>query len=292
MQCNCYMKEGFNLQNRIAILGDVHGNVTALEAVLKDCIANDVTEYWFLGDLILPGPGGHNLFEMLERVKPTVWLNGNWEESYLQFLNGQVDINDPADIHFAKIAERLARDLKESDVVRMKQAPIHQIKQVNHLNFSITHNLPNKSYGPELYPTQDQSNFDQLFKEHEELDVAVYAHIHQPVLRYTSKGQLILNPGAVGQPYDSWPKLWSDLRAQYAIITVDDEGLQVNFRKVSYNVDRELQRANAVNLPYLSLYEELRKTGKAHTHNQDMLAQMNEEFGYKQDVINYLKNKS
>lgn len=46
---------------KIAVFSDVHGNITALNAVLKDAKRNGATDYWFLGDLFLPGPGANDM---------------------------------------------------------------------------------------------------------------------------------------------------------------------------------------------------------------------------------------
>ena len=39
------------MTRKIALLSDVHGNSTALEAVLADAESQKVTDYWFLGGL-------------------------------------------------------------------------------------------------------------------------------------------------------------------------------------------------------------------------------------------------
>lgn len=38
----------------IAILSDIHGNMTAFSAVIQDAKAHQADEYWFLGDLFYP----------------------------------------------------------------------------------------------------------------------------------------------------------------------------------------------------------------------------------------------
>ncbi len=40
---------------KIALLSDIHGNTTALEAVLEDSRKAKVDEYWLLGDSLMPG---------------------------------------------------------------------------------------------------------------------------------------------------------------------------------------------------------------------------------------------
>ena len=51
---------------KIALLSDIHGNTTALEAVLEDSRKAKVDEYWLLGDSLMPGTGRRALLELLE----------------------------------------------------------------------------------------------------------------------------------------------------------------------------------------------------------------------------------
>lgn len=62
--------------HKIAVFSDVHGNVSALDAVLRDAKQNGATDYWFLGDLFLPGPGAEQLYETMESIHPAVWADG------------------------------------------------------------------------------------------------------------------------------------------------------------------------------------------------------------------------
>lgn len=65
----------------------------------------------------------------------------------------------------------------------------------------MTHNLPDLNYGQALYPTEKQRNFNELFDGNQNLDLAIYAHVHHPLMRYSSDEQFVLNPGSVGQPF-------------------------------------------------------------------------------------------
>ena len=46
-----------NHMTKIAVLSDIHGNTTALKAVLDDARRLEVDEYWLLGDILMPGTG-------------------------------------------------------------------------------------------------------------------------------------------------------------------------------------------------------------------------------------------
>ena len=53
---------------KIAIISDIHGNLTALEAVIADIKAKAVDEVWVLGDILMPGPGGKQILELLHSL--------------------------------------------------------------------------------------------------------------------------------------------------------------------------------------------------------------------------------
>ena len=50
---------------KIALLSDIHGNTTALEAVLADARQLGVDEYWLLGDILMPGTGRRKDFGLV-----------------------------------------------------------------------------------------------------------------------------------------------------------------------------------------------------------------------------------
>lgn len=104
------------------------------------------------------------------------------------------------------------------------------------LEFLLCHLLPHKNHGGDLWPTEKQENFDSLFAA-QKSDVAVYGHMHHQLLRYSSVGQIIINPGTVYLPCFTWETHRLNLRSQYTIIEVDDHGIgNINFKKVNYDI--------------------------------------------------------
>jgi predicted phosphodiesterase len=276
------------MKHKIALLADVHGNASALKAVVVDSIKEGVTDYWFLGDLIMPGPGANDLFEILDSIKVATYVKGNWEDSFLDVLNKKIDFDNATDIYVSRLVQYQCENLDENYINLIKNLPLHQTKQVNNLSISISHNLQNKNYGGDLWPTNNQENFDQLF-EHD-YDIAIYAHTHHQLLRYSSNDQLVINPGTIGQPFYRWDKLRSDLRAQYAILEIDETGIaEVRFKKISYDVEKELKNASGNKLPYFNLYREMLETGKTHTHDIELLKKLNDRFNYKDEIINFFE---
>ena len=71
----------------IAIISDIHANIHALDAVLRDM--PKVSEIWVLGDTIGGGPFSCEVFErLLNLTTPVKAILGNWEEHMLEVRQG------------------------------------------------------------------------------------------------------------------------------------------------------------------------------------------------------------
>jgi len=259
---------------RLALISDIHGNVTALRAVLDDAARLAVSEYWVLGDTFMPGPGTSEILDMLDRVNTTVFVCGNWEGALQDAMRGEIDLEDPTDVYLAVLSVYASAGLGDAGVTRATEWPMRVIKQLCGLTVMASHNLPDKSYGFDLATDAPPENFERLFDAG--ADIAVIGHTHAQILRPTTKG-LVINPGSAGLP--GW--FGDDLRVHYAVLVISDQGVeQVDFRTVGFDVDAELELARQAELPYFDLYEEQLTTGMAHTHDVELLNQINQQSGY------------
>ena len=264
---------------KIALISDVHGDVTALKAVLKDAQQVGCTVFWLIGDLFLPGPGAHDLLDLLRALPLTAYVRGNWEDNLLEAIDGPIQVARPRKIYLAILGDYVYGRLTAADVAQLRRLPLRQIRHVDGLTFQLSHNLPTQDWGNTLRPVGHQAAFDQLAGS--TADVVIYGHTHQQLLRWSTAGQLIINPGTVGQPYPDWPSFSADLRAQYAVLTTQATALPtVDFRHVSYDVDAELALAAQRALPYLPMYTRQLKVGMVNTHDAVALAQLTHELGY------------
>lgn len=275
------------MKHRIAILSDIHGNTTALKAVLSDAKRQEATEYWLLGDIFLPGPGENDLLALLKDLPITATVRGNWDDCVLEALDGQYGLEDPQEVQLLRLTQFLMERMDPETIVWLRSLPMLEKKEVDGLCFSLSHNLPNKNYGGDLSVGNNTDKFDQLLDE--ETDVAVYGHVHKQLLRYGSQGQQIINPGTIGMPYFDWEAL-KNHRAQYAVIEVEDgELVNILFRKVSYDYEAELELAKSKGLPFIEMYEELRREDNYRGHNLELLTSLIEKYGYVEDVKKFLE---
>ena len=275
------------MKHRIAILSDIHGNTTALKAVLSDAKRQEATEYWLLGDIFLPGPGENDLLALLKDLPITATVRGNWDDCVLEVLDGQYGLEDPQEVQLLRMTQYLMERMDPDQIAWLRSLPMVAKKEIDGLRFSLSHNLPNKNYGGDLSVGNNTDKFDQLLDE--ETDVAVYGHVHKQLLRYGSQGQQIINPGTIGMPYFDWEAL-KNHRAQYAVIEVEDgELVNILFRKVSYDYEAELELAKSKGLPFIEMYEELRREDNYRGHNLELLTSLIEKYGYVEDVKKFLE---
>ena len=273
---------------KIAVLSDIHGNTTALEAVLADAKATEVDEYWLLGDVLMPGTGRRRILNLLADLPITVRVLGNWEDSLWRGLHRKLDLTKASHRYLLRQCQYILEEISPEEIKDLHNQPMQVHRQFGDSTVGITHHLPDKNWGRELIHTGKQEDFDRLVTE-PHASIAVYGHIHQQLLRYGSDGQLILNPGSIGQPFFLDARLRKDLRAQYMILEIDEAGLaDVDFRRVDYDVEAELQLAKDVKLPYFQIYYESLVNGIHHTHNQELLYEIAQEQGHDAELDAWL----
>ena len=276
------------MNHRIAILSDIHGDTRALEAVIADARALGATEYWLLGDILLPGPGREDLFDLLDAIPITAAVRGNWDDCVLEALDGEYGLEDPQEIQLLRLTQYLMEGLDTKRIDWLRSLPLIEKKEVNGIRFSLTHNLPEKNYGGDLRPANRTENFDQLLDD--QTDMAIYGHVHKQLLRYGSQGQQILNPGTIGMPYFDWEPIQNH-RAQYALIDVEEDGVtNLQFRKVAYDYEGELQDAKDKGLPFIEMYEELRREDNYRSHNIELLTSLIEQHDYLKEANAFLQS--
>ena len=273
---------------KIAVLSDIHGNTSALEAVLADAKAEKVDEYWLLGDILMPGTGRRRILNLLADLPITVRVLGNWENSLWRGLHRKLDPTKASHRYLLRQCQYILEEISPEEIEDLHNQPMQVHRRFGDLTVGITHHLPDKNWGRELSHTGKQEDFDRLVTE-PHASIAVYGHIHQQFLRYGSDGQLILNPGSIGQPFFLDAQLRKDLRAQYMILEFDEAGLSdVGFRRVNYDVEAELQLAKDLKLPYFQIYYESLINGIHHTHNQELLYEIAQEQGHDAELDAWL----
>jgi len=232
---------------RHAILGDVHANLAAFEAVLEDMEARGgFDELWCLGDVVGYGPDPHACIELLRRYKH-ICVAGNHDLAAI----GRIDASD-FNREAARACEWTTQQLSAEDVDYLRGLPL----RLERGGFTLVHGSPRQPVWE--YVTSAAAACDNF--PYFGTDFCLVGHSHIPlVFRQTEDGRcyrektlgqtsltsgqhrLIINPGAVGQPRDGDP------RASYAVY--DSSSHIVCHYRASYDVTATQKRMVENKLP-------------------------------------------
>jgi diadenosine tetraphosphatase ApaH/serine/threonine PP2A family protein phosphatase len=231
---------------RIAVVADVHANLEAFQAVLEHAASGgEIDEVWSLGDVVGYGPDPTACIALLHTY-PQISIAGNHDYAATGAI-GTEDFNPYA----AEAARWTSRQLSLEDQLWLSNLSAVHIEG----EFTLAH-------GSLLDPIWDYLTSHDGVREHLSHQATPYClvgHSHLPQL-YT-EGQtrvlqdsaadgervelgnrrLVINPGSVGQPRDGDP------RAAYCVI--DTDARQIEFHRVSYDVELTQAKMRAVGLP-------------------------------------------
>ena len=223
---------------RIAVLSDIHGNLTALEAVAADLEQTSPDVVFHGGDL---ADAGSSPTEVLDYVRDRGWAGvmGNTD----QMLVAPASLEEFADASSAPRAIWDAvRDIARATCQKLGDVRLAWITSlplvVQHENFALVHASPQSCWRA---PAESASDADlELVYGSLGKSIVVFGHIHRPSVRTISgRPRTLVNTGSVGLSYDGDP------RASYLIL---DEGA-LTIRRVEYDLDRELRALAICGLP-------------------------------------------
>jgi len=233
---------------RYAILGDIHSNLAAFEAVLDDIEARGgFDEIWCLGDIVGYGPEPHACIQLLRRYNH-ICVAGNHDWAAIGKIDTSVFNPDAA-----TACHWTTKQLTPEDINYLQNLPL----SLNRGDFTLVHGSPRQPIWEYLLSMDEACDnftyFDTKF--------CLVGHSHVPLifgldkdgncfgarmssneLRLASLGKrLIINPGGVGQPRDGDP------RASYIIY--DSIAQAMCHYRVNYDITITQKKMKEYELP-------------------------------------------
>lgn len=241
--------------DKIAVISDVHGNSTALNAVLDDIKNRGIKHIYCLGDSAIKCANPDLVIDKL-REHCEVILKGNCDEAI-----ARPDIPQGKFWSRDKIGEERAKFLYNLPVSYEFKLSGHLVRLFHSSPFGLDY-VFNPLYlnNNNFYADKQLRNPIQLFENTEFIgktkadpvpDVVGYGHLHTPNLfRYQNK--TIFNVGSVGIPIEMMNNNFSDptnrfsTMCSYVILegVLDSDKLEeisFNFIRVPYNIEKEIQ---------------------------------------------------
>jgi predicted phosphodiesterase len=230
---------------RVGFISDIHGNLTALEAVLADLEGHEVDRVICLGDVCF----GPQASECLARVRALGCpvIQGNWD---CWSIEGMPRADDPVGMMLYEIGAWWAQHLSDEDreFVRTFE-PTLDLELDDETRMLCFHGSP-KSFSDWIFATTADADLEQMF-EGRDATVLVGGHTHLQMIRRFGAA-VIVNPGSVGQPfYQWWPKTIRVARwAEYGVVGVEDGRLEIDLRRVPFDVDALLEVFRGSGMPH------------------------------------------
>lgn len=229
--------------DQITVFGDIHANLPALEAVFADMAARGLDDSpYCLGDLV-----GYATFpdEVIAAIRarniPTIM--GNYDQ-------GVGNDSDNCGCAYRTAEARALGDrsiawsnahTSAGNKAFLRQLPPQIALQLGGLRVLLVHGSPRR-INEYLYADRPDASLERLLDQ-AGADVLVAGHTHKPYHRVLPSGRHVVNAGSVGKPKDGDP------RACYAILRARDGALQVEFRRVPYDVERAARAIEATEPP-------------------------------------------
>ncbi len=229
--------------DQVTIFGDIHGNLPALEAVFQDMEARGWANLYCLGDLVGYGTFPNEVIEAIRgRNIPT--LMGNYDQGV---GNSSDDCGCAYRTPEAKAlgARSIAwsnAHTTETNKAFLRELPMQIALQLGDLRVVLVHGSPRR-VNEYLYEDRPDSSFERLL-DLIDADVLVCGHTHLPYHKVLPSGRQVINAGSVGKPKDRDP------RAGYVVLRANGRGLEAEFLRVPYDVEKTAQAIEATDIPH------------------------------------------
>lgn len=231
------------MDRRFAILGDIHANIEALNAVIDDARAQGVTDFVSVGDIV-----GYNASpcECLEKMRELGGIVTRGNHDHYCAHNEELDDFQPL---AASVISWTRRQLSADQVAWLAHLPLSRMVA----GFTLVHStldLPDRwGYVFDLLDAEAHFNYQTTA-------VCFHGHTHVPMifekrsdiircepstLKVSFGAKYFINVGSVGQPRDGDP------RSTYVIYHPKIK--EIEFRRVNYDIATAMEKVCKAGLP-------------------------------------------
>jgi putative phosphoesterase len=225
---------------RLALMGDIHGNIQALRAVLDAATRENIEKLLITGDLVGYYFSPLEVVELLDEWD-TVIVRGNHEE---MLRTARKDPN-----YLLTVDARYGTGLRVA-LQQLRTEQIDRLSELKHpldLSFGgakilLCHGSP-WDLDQYIYPNSEDEVITKCAIGN--YDLVVMGHTHYP-MQLMIGSTCLVNPGSVGQPRNRKPG------AHWALF--DTETRSIEFRSESYDMSDLIRECKLrhPNLPYLA----------------------------------------
>ncbi|MDD8031869.1 MAG: metallophosphoesterase family protein [Acidobacteriota bacterium] len=234
---------------RYLVFSDIHGNLEALEAVLKDVSRKRIDRCIFLGDLVGYGASPNEVIQKVISLKHLSMVRGNHDKAVCGLESIQT-FNPVA----AAAIQWTGKALNKKHLQLL--AGLTKSPLVIHKQITICHGAPfDEDYyifgefdAVEAFNYFDtpicffgHTHFPFIYMEMDETVEGTFIQGNHLEIKLEKGARYLINPGSIGQPRDRDP------RAAYAIY--DSEQRKIKFYRVEYDFKEAQRKILEADLP-------------------------------------------
>jgi putative phosphoesterase len=232
-------------EKRIALLGDVHANLPALEAVLTHAQSLGVSTYWNIGDFV-----GYNAFpdQVVKRMQKKNFCNiiGNYDLKVLKFPQKEKKWRKNKQPQKWMAFKWAYQNLSPESRAYLASLPEELSLMVGDQKFLLVHGSPlsNEDVLDKSTPDERLLELKNIAERNYEVEFAaiICGHSHEAFTRRI-ENTLFINTGSVGRPGDGNP------RAAYAFLQINGTRLQVSHYRLNYDIGEAVEAIRKNGLP-------------------------------------------
>jgi putative phosphoesterase len=229
------------MQQPVAIITDIHGNLPALKAALGRIDELGIERVYCGGDLVGYGPWPNEVCRLIEERRiPTIYGNYDYaigrdeEDCMCAYPNkhdrelGQRSVNwtlEHTDQRSKDFMRKLRFDLRfDLGATRVR----------------LVHGSPRK-VNEYLFEDKPAKTFERI-AANADCDVLVFGHTHMPWI-HEYGGVLFVNCGSIGKPKDGDP------RGGFAVLDLDAGKVEARIERFSYDAEFAAGKVSKAGLP-------------------------------------------
>ncbi|RXM50223.1 MULTISPECIES: metallophosphoesterase family protein [unclassified Chryseobacterium] len=231
---------------QIAIFSDVHGNLPALEVVLKDIEKRGIHQMFCLGDLVDFAPWGNEVIEKIKNLNIPCLL-GNHDERIafdLPVIPLSKHSEEETKARFTAI-DHSKKHITEENKKFLSELPFYlklNYKIGNkHWNIQLVHSSleSNDTY---LYESENDEVFMKML-ERSNADLIVMGHTHLSFTKQFENNKWVVNCGSVGRSKEE------NRLASYLVLTLDDEKIIPEIVQLGYPLEETARQIEESEIP-------------------------------------------
>jgi predicted phosphodiesterase len=207
---------------RVAALADIHGNLPALEAVLRDVDTAGIDAIALVGDMTVGPLQADTLDLLLSLGERAIWVRGNCERNLVEVFNGVYAQTGAA--HEAGLVW-CGRQLTRAQRDHLAALPLIVSIEVDGLGPVLFCHATARDDEEIVLVDSPMAWFEEGFAGVEERTI-VCGHTHMPFDRLAD-GRRVVNPSSVGMPYGPPGTL-----AYWALL-----GPEMTLRRTAYDME-------------------------------------------------------